>query len=128
MNFWEGLNVDLVEYYQSTSISKQILENLVNMRANKAKAYIASGGMSLGDWKLVASHMKVNISHNKNDFMDYLWLIKGKYQQFESSVWCRWCLKYYTKGYVSWQHPKHHSFLLFMYYTNKFLTYKLFSG
>ena len=66
------------------------------MSANKAKAFVASGGMSLDDWKLVASDMKVHISHNTNDFMDYLLLIKGKYQQFESSVWCRWSLKYYT--------------------------------
>ena len=128
MNFWEGLNVDLVEYYQSTSSSKKILENLVNMSANKAKAFVASGGMSLDDWKLVAADMKVHISHNKNDFMDYLLLIKGKYQQFESSVWCRWSLKYYTDRAVSWQHPKHHRFWLFMHYTNRLLTYKLFSG
>lgn len=49
MSLLEGLNVDVVEYYQSTSISKQILEYLVNMSANKAKPYLASGGMSLGD-------------------------------------------------------------------------------
>ena len=119
MSLLEDLNVDVVEYYQSTSTSK----NLVNMSANKAKAHIASGGMALGDWKLVAADMKVHTSHNKNDFMDYL-----KYQQFESSVWCRLSLKYYTDRVVSWQHPKHHSFGLFMYYTNRLLTYKLFSG
>ena len=49
MSLLEDLNVDLVEYYQSISSSKKILENLVNMSANKAKAFVASGGMSLDD-------------------------------------------------------------------------------